>query len=424
MRAPGALRTIDSPQALGGTATSTHTAWIVAAFVMTALWALVVVVNKKALESVTPLAVNFFIRLVAIGGLLAITIPLTVLHLWSNGFGINAAAAGWIALAAVGTWVVAFNAYYFALRGERVAVVAPITSTDPIWTAFFAWVIVGTAFGAPTLVGMVVTMAGVVLISRWMDDGEDAPGAELTGAAALAGAAHGEVLPDERPAAAVAATRSAGAGAGAAAPAPTSSPGAVTTAPASSPGAVTTAPASSPGAVTTAPASPPGAPASAPVAGGTATTGTAKARLIGLAVLTAAGWGLGPVLIQLAADAYGRATATMMLLSQVCGALMLGAILLLRRQALTTGPLTPAARRGAVWLIVLAGLLEAAVSVLFYLTIVALGPLLAMLIMATTPVFSIVFGVVFLRERPGWRLTLAAVVTVAGVLIATLDGLH
>ena len=164
---------------------------------MTALWALVVVVNKKILESVTPIAVNFFIRLVAIGGLLAITVPLTVFGLWSNGFGINAAAAGWIALAAVGTWVVAFNAYYFALRGERVAVIAPITSTDPIWTAFFAWVIVGTAFGAATFAGMAVTMAGVVLISRWMDEGEDVPGAELTGAAALAGAAHGEVLPDE-----------------------------------------------------------------------------------------------------------------------------------------------------------------------------------------------------------------------------------
>ena len=189
---------IDWRRALGGATTSTYALWIVAAFVMTALWALVVVVNKKILESVTPVAVNFFIRLVAIGGLLAITVPLTALHLWSNGFGINAAAAGWIALAAVGTWVVAFNAYYFALRGERVAVIAPITSTDPIWTAFFAWVIVGTAFGAATIAGMAVTMSGVVLISRWMGDGEDVPGAELTGAAALAGAAHGEVLPDDR----------------------------------------------------------------------------------------------------------------------------------------------------------------------------------------------------------------------------------
>jgi drug/metabolite transporter (DMT)-like permease len=338
---------------------------------MTALWALVVVVNKKILESVTPVAVNFFIRLVAIGGLLAITVPLTVFHLWDNGFGINTAAAGWIALAAVGTWVVAFNAYYFALRGERVAVIAPITSTDPIWTAFFAWLIVGTAFGAATIAGMAVTMAGVVLISRWMGDGEDAPGAELTGAAALAGAAHGEVLPDEPGPAAARAPRTA---------------------------ARATGP-------------------SSPAAG-------AKARLIGLAVLTAAGWGLGPVLIDLAADAYGRVTATMMILSQVCGALMLGAILLWRRQALAARPLTPAARRKAIWLILLAGLLEAMVSVLFYLTIVALGPVLAMLIMATTPVFSIVLGVVFLRERPGLRLTLAAVVTVAGVLIATLDGLR
>ena len=140
-------------------------------------------------------------------------------------------------------------------------------------------------------------------------------------------------------------------------------------------------------------------------------------------MLTAAGWGLGPVLIEQAAEAYGRVTATMMLLSQVFGALMLGALLLWRRPSLTARALTPEARRSAVRLIVLAGLLEAAVSVLFYLTIVALGPVLAMLIMATTPVFSIVFGVVFLRERPGLRLTLAAAVTVAGVLIATLDGL-
>lgn len=342
---------------------------------MTALWALVVVVNKKILESVTPVAVNFFIRLAALGGLLAITIPLTVFDLWSNGFGINAEAAGWIALAAVSTWLIAFNAYYFALRGERVAVIAPITSTDPVWTAFFAWLIVGAAFGAATLVGMAVTMAGVVLISRWMDEGAEAPAAVLAGAGTLAAAAHGDVLPAP---VAEAATHG--------------------------------APAADQG---------PGARVGARVAHTTA----AKARLIGLAVLTAAGWGLGPVLIDEAASSYGRATATMMLLSQALGALMLGGVLLLRRTPLAARPLTPATRRTAIRLIVLAGLLEAAVSVLFYLTIVALGPVLAMLIMATTPVFSIVFGVVFLRERPGVRLVLAAAVTVAGVLIATLDGL-
>ena len=328
---------------------------------MTALWALVVVVNKKVLASVTPIAVNFFVRLVAIAGLLVITVPLTVFGLWSNGFGINAEAAAWIALAAVGTWVVAFNAYYFALRDERVAVIAPITSTDPIWTAFFAWLIVGAAVGVPTLVGMAVTMSGVVFISRCMGQ-TPAEAGELARAGALAAATHGDVLPDDGQCVAA---------------------------------------------------------ESGPAAPGAAT----KAKLIGLAVLTAAGWGLGPVLIEQAAEAYGRVTASMMLLSQGLGAVMLGAVLLWRRLPLATRPLTREARREVYWLIALAGLLEAAVSVLFYLTIVALGPVLAMLIMATTPVFSIVLGVVLLRERPGVRLTIAAVITVAGVLIATLDGL-
>ena len=343
---------------LGGVATSTYAIWIAAAFGMTALWALVVVVNKKILESVTPVAVNFFVRLAAIAGLLLITVPLTVLDLWSNGFGINAEAAGWIALSAVATWLVAFNAYYYALRGERVAVVAPICSTDPLWTALFSWLIVGAAFGGATLAGMAVAMAGVVLISRWMDGGGEAE------AAARARSPAPERWPRRRTGTCC-------------------------------------------------------RPSHPPEYAATAT----KARLIGLALLTAAGWGLGPVLIDQAAASYGRATATMMLLSQALGALMLGGVLLLRRTPLTAHPLTPAQRRQAVWLIVLAGMLEASVSVLFYLSIVAIGPLLTMLIMATTPVFSIVLGVVFLRERPGLRLTLAAAITVAGVLIATLDGL-
>ena len=370
-----------------GVATSTYAIWIAAAFGMTALWALVVVVNKKILESVTPVAVNFFVRLGAIAGLLLITVPLTALGLWSNGFGINAEAAGWIALAAVATWLVAFNAYYYALRGERVAVVAPICSTDPLWTALFSWLIVGAAFGGATLAGMAVAMAGVVLISRWMGGGGEAKAGALAGAGALAAAAHGDVLPD----AGAPPARSDAAGASS---------------------ARTSAPISLP-------TSAQSHPETAPQFAATAT----KARLIGLALLTAAGWGLGPVLIDEAATSYGRATATMMLLSQALGALMLGGVLLLRRTPLTAHPLTPAQRRQAIWLIVLTGLLEASVSVLFYLSIVAIGPLLTMLIMATTPVFSIVLGVVFLRERPGLRLTLAAGITVAGVLIATLDGL-
>jgi drug/metabolite transporter (DMT)-like permease len=342
--------------------TSTYSIWIAAAFGMTALWALVVIVNKKVLEDVHPVAVNFFVRIIAIVGLVCITVPLTVFHLWSNGFGINAAAAGWIALSAVATWLIAFNAYYYALRGGLIAVVAPISSTDPLWTAVFAWLIVGTAFGRLTVAGMVVAMAGVVLISRWMDAGGEA------GSGAIAGAAHGEVLPAEAT-----------------------------------------------GYAQDSAAAEPHEPSPA---------NDSRLRLITLAVVAAAGWGIGPVLVQLASQAYGKPTATMMIESQALGMILLGALLLVRRTPLTTRRLEGPPRRRAVLLLVAAGALEAVVSVLFYLSIANIGPLLTMLIMATTPVFSIAFGVVLLRERPSPRLAFAATITVAGVLLATLDGLR
>lgn len=342
---------------------------------MAALWALVVVVYKQVLAVVTPTAVNFLVRLTAIAGLLLITVPLTALSLWSNGFGINSVAAGWIALSAVATWLIAFSAYYVALRGERIAVIAPITSTDPLWTALFAWLILGSAFGRATLAGMLVTMAGVVLISRSARRGDrDEVAADLATTGALAGAAHGDVLPS---------------GWNSLPPPSTGE---------TQPGTHA---------------------ATEPTSAATAS----RARLIGLAVLAAAGWGLGPICIDKAAGAYGHVTATMMLLSQVLGALMLGGVLLVRRAPITARPTTREARRRAMRLIMLAGLLEACVSVLFYLSIVAIGPVLTMLIMATTPVFSILFGVVLLRERPGLGLSLAAAVTVSGVLIATLDGI-
>ncbi|MEI6727545.1 MAG: DMT family transporter, partial [Actinomycetes bacterium] len=203
---------------------------------MTALWALVVIVNKKVLEDVHPVAVNFLVRIVAAVGIVCITVPLTVLHLWSNGLGINAAAAGWVALSAVATWLIAFNAYYYALRGGLIAVIAPISSTDPLWTAVFAWLILGTAFGRLTVAGMAVAMAGVLLISRWMDAGGE------VGAGAIAGASHGEVL-------------SAGAASFDATPA--------------GPRGLTTT--------------------------GLAPAADSRARLITLAVVAAAGWGIGPV---------------------------------------------------------------------------------------------------------------------------------
>jgi drug/metabolite transporter (DMT)-like permease len=63
--------------------------------------------------------------------------------------------------------------------------------------------------------------------------------------------------------------------------------------------------------------------------------------------------------------------------------------------------------------------LEAIFSVLFYLIIDAIGSVLTVLIISTSPVFSIVGGVVLLKERFSKRLAFAAAVTIGGVVIAT-----
>ncbi|HSL96525.1 MAG TPA: DMT family transporter, partial [Thermoleophilia bacterium] len=176
-RGPGAAR----PG--GATISSTYVVWTLAAFVMTALWAVVIIVNKRTLEYISPLALNFFLRGVSAIGLVALTVPLTVFGLWPNGFGTDWAAAGYIAVSSVVTWLIAFSTYYYALRVGRVSVVAPIASTDPVWTALFAFAILGAAIGAPTLLGLLVVMTGVVLISRWMEDEPDVTVDALSGPA-------------------------------------------------------------------------------------------------------------------------------------------------------------------------------------------------------------------------------------------------
>jgi drug/metabolite transporter (DMT)-like permease len=304
-------------------------------------WALVVVANKRILAYVNPLPLNFLVRLVSIAGQLALTIPLTVLGWWSLGFSMVPEAAAYIALSSVITWLVAFNAYYYALRAGRASVVAPITSTDPIWTALFAPLLLAAPLGPGTIVGLLIANLGVVLIARWMGN---EPG-ELLDAATMPVAA-------------------------------------------------------------------------APVSGRTATDGRAF-RVVTLSLVTAAGWGLAPVVIELAEEANNGPSAGMMVGSQVLGALMLGGIMLARRSPILVRPLVDGERRRVILLLVVAGLLEAVFSVLFYLIIDALGSVLAVLLISTSPVFSILGGVLLLKERFSRRLALASAVTMGGVVIAT-----
>jgi drug/metabolite transporter (DMT)-like permease len=288
---------------------------------------------------------NFLVRLLTIPVLLAFAVPMTVLDLWGLGFGLTPAAAGYMALAAIVTWLGAFNFYYYALRSGAVGVVAPISSMDPVFTALFAVLILGATLGPATLTGLVLAMAGVVLISRWME-GVPEPLPEILEATSLTSA---------------------------------TTPG---------------------------------------VPGG-------KAFVVGLSIATAAAWGLGPVLIELANDANrvnGGPSVSMMLESESIGALLLGLVVLWRRSPLWTRTLERPELRRALTLLVVTAALEAVFGLGFYVIIDRIGAVLTMLIIATSPIFSIIGGVIFLRERFSVRLGLAAGLTLTGVILAVLDG--
>ncbi len=150
---------------------------------------------------------------------------------------------------------------------------------------------------------------------------------------------------------------------------------------------------------------------------------TARGRettaVVGLALGAAAAWGLSPVLVQMAEEAYGAPSAFMMVESQLVGALALGAWIWWRRRPLFTRRLDAPARRRVALLLLASGALEVVFAVLFYLVIDELGAVLAMLLAATAPVFGVVAGMVLLKERLSARLVLAIALTIGGVFVAT-----
>ena len=169
--------------------------------------------------------------------------PLSLAHLWPLGFAMTWAATGYIAASAAVIWLIAFTAYYYALRSGRVGVVGPLSSLDPLFTAVFAAVIVGTALAGLTIAGLVVALVGVALISRWMGDEPEphAPALEgVTGPALRASAA----------------------------------------------------------------------------------------TVVALSLITAAGWGFGPVMIELAERSTGGASTTMMVFGEALGVVLLAPVVL------------------------------------------------------------------------------------------------
>jgi drug/metabolite transporter (DMT)-like permease len=146
-------------------------------------------------------------------------------------------------------------------------------------------------------------------------------------------------------------------------------------------------------------------------------------QIVGLALLCAAAWGVAPILIQAAMDELGGPSLWMLVLSQSLGALILAPLVWRRRRRILICPISRDERRVLIWLLIVSGLLEALFSIVFYFLIEQLGAVLTTITIATSPVFTILAGLLFLKERPGGKVLFAVAVTLAGVFLATVDRL-
>ena len=158
----------------GDPISQTAVIWVGCGLVMAARWGVVSVINKRLLEDVHPVPLNFLVRIVAIGGLVALTVPLTGTA--SLALRLRHQRRGVPLHRRVGLHHLAGGVHRVLLRlarGKRRRR-GPLTSTDPLWTAVFSLLLIGVALRAATLVGMAVTILGVVLISRWMEGGAGA----------------------------------------------------------------------------------------------------------------------------------------------------------------------------------------------------------------------------------------------------------
>ena len=151
----------------------------------------------------------------------------------------------------------------------------------------------------------------------------------------------------------------------------------------------------------------------------------AAGTVVVLSLVTAAGWGFMPVMVELAERSTGGASTTMMVLGEFFGVVLLAPFVLARRTPLFVAAPQAGDRRRVVALLVGAGVLNA----------LLLGPVLRAdrpdrpgahdAHLAPPHRSSPSSGsIVFLRERLGARLALGAAVTLAGVFLATLAHAH
>lgn len=146
-------------------------------------WAVATLCSARASRMIGATATLAWVMIV---GLVLIAPALAASHVPAS---LDAAAIGWLALAGVGN-VAGLLFEYAGLRVGKVAVVAPIASTEGVIAALLS-VLAGERLGVATLATLTLVGAGVVLASMDRTAAEHVPGRrrESTGALPAVGAA-------------------------------------------------------------------------------------------------------------------------------------------------------------------------------------------------------------------------------------------
>lgn len=342
-----------------------YAGWVILGVIVSACGGALAWFEKPLLDFFHPLQLNFVVRVISVVLLSAVTVPLTLLGGWSLVIETPPTAAAWIALAAFLEWTIALSAFYYALRVGTISMVTPIVAAAPLFTALFGVLFLGERPVASVYVGMVMTVVGIIVLTRWMPTDEEATSQAAGDSVAVAVASSAEPPPDcdDPPAAPVAC---------AAAPQP----------------------------------------------------GTRRTVLLVVlpALLAALTWGAYPVLVEAAERAAGGPTVGMMIESQLLGAVFLIPFMVGRRARGRRQRPPAAARRRIGWFLAAVVVLEVVWGVLFYFMIDNLGAIVTSVLVAVTPVFSVLGGILIWKERLNLPSAGGALLAIAGVLVAALGG--
>jgi len=342
-----------------------YAGWVITGVIVSACGGALAWFEKPLLDFFHPLQLNFVVRIISVVLLSAVTVPLTLLGGWSLVIETPPAAAAWIAMAAFFEWTIALSAFYYALRVGTISVVTPIVAAAPLFTALFGVLFLGERPALWVYVGMVMTVIGIVVLTRWMPTEEEATAQAAGDSVTVAAAASADPPPDcDDPLAAPVAC--------AAAPQP----------------------------------------------------GTRRTVLLVVlpALLAALTWGAYPVLVEAAERAADGPTVGMMIESQLLGAVFLIPFMVGRRARGRRRPPPAAARRRIVWFLAAVAVLEVIWGVFFYFMVENLGAIVTGVLIAVTPVFSVLGGILIWKERLNAPSAAGAALAVAGVIVAALGG--